>query len=232
MKQQCVLGIGFVLGFVFPASPAGAGIVNPSFETGDLSGWLGSNLGAIAGAESESGASDGNYCFSATDHPDPHPLDPVPGSGEVFNWNAGLMQVFDLRVWENILSVDIRSDPNCWAIITLVEMGESGPIGPVIDILAGTNSPAPTGFTRYVADISSLAGHNVRLEIDLSGPDGTPDKISVDNVMIVPEPAMLSLLCGGGVGIVLKNKRRFPEGGTIGGSKAKVGSRVFRTERS
>ena len=39
MKRQCLIVAAFVLAWVLPGPAAWADIVNPSFETGDMTGW-------------------------------------------------------------------------------------------------------------------------------------------------------------------------------------------------
>ena len=204
MKPGARFAVALVLAIAFPVSFARAELINPSFETGDLTGWLAGKRLAIAWPESTSGASDGVYCFSATY--DPQGIIVVPGTGAE-PWSVRLTQWFALPTWVTALSIDVRSGEECAAAATLSEMGATGPTGTIIDILAGVASPAPSGFTRYTVEVSALAGCDVRLDIELSGIFGNPATISVDNVVLIPEPTALALLVFGGLAIFGRRRR-------------------------
>lgn len=183
----------------------GDDLINPGFETGDLTGWFGyRSIFSRVWLESASGPSEGIYCFNVTYDPT---FAPLPGPG-LYNWDSGLMQNVALEPWQDTFSIDIRSDEDCTASVTLVEMGEAGPLGDPIDILAGTTSSAPNGFTRYTTDVGDLAGRLVRLDINLSGPSGDPSVVSVDNVQIIPDPCTLVLLGAGSLAMIAPHKRR------------------------
>ena len=212
VKQQCVLGIGFILIIILFASTAGAGIVNPSFETGDLSGWEIPSVIVVTVFQEFStasgNASAGTWYLTATSpetYVPPTPLWPEP------IWGAAITQTFSVPSWATMFSIDVRNE-GCqdWSVLLTHTTG--GPTNVIIDVMIevseGVASSAANGFTRYTVDVSEAAGlDDVLLNISASSDPELSATFSVDNVTIVPEPTTLALLLFG-LSLTSLRKRR------------------------
>jgi hypothetical protein len=171
------------------AGTAEGGIINPSFETGDLSGWTALTSWTILA----DGGSDGlHYASMLSPEPEP-PGGPSIPPDENQGWATAIEQFFTMPGWAETLSIDIRNE----GLNVTVHLSQEGavPFNP-INILDGTASQAPNGFTRYTAAVSQYAGLDVRLTVNVSADDVPPARLrtSVDNVLVVPEPSTLALL--------------------------------------
>ena len=192
---SCVLG-----------APAGRAdpIVNPSFETGDTTGW---NLGrtrAIMEVVTEGGASDGAYCFRG--RKDPKPTNPPPPGAE---WRVLIDQVLLKPSWATKFSIDVRCGAECTFNGGIDAAVPGWPIvWESISILSGVSSPAPNGFTRYTIDITPLTGVFWVIGFDMRGPWEGDGMVHVDNFQFIPEPGVLALLAGGACLCALRRRRR------------------------
>ncbi len=212
MKWEIGTSLSLVLALAAPATVARGDIVNPSFETGDVTGWTG--MGPDGFVIAGDGGSDGDHYLSATAHW--AKLPPVPGVGGsgVWHWQANASQVLDVPAWATAFSVDVRTD-GCdqWGVLLTqtISMQLVFPLG----MVHPTRTPstlAPNGFMRYTIDISAASGlENVVLSICGSGNaavlSADPVEFSVDNLQFIPEPATLAFL-GGSFILLLRRRRR------------------------
>jgi len=179
------------------AGEAQAGIINPSFEAGDLAGWV-----VLAGPWSvgSGGGSEGLY-YATVVSPPPRDLGGywIDHGG----WGAAIEQVFTLPVSAETLSVDVWTDEGLYVTIDLAQPDWQAIQH--IEITQGTVSQAPNSFRRYLADVSAYAGLSVRLTMNVwstEAPPPTPKYAFLDNVQVVPEPATLTLLVAGALLVV------------------------------
>jgi hypothetical protein len=213
-RQGRLLLLAFAAAMI--AGNAHAGIINPSFETGDLTGW---NINFVDNFVVAGGGTDGGHCLTATVNWTPVP--PVPGVGPLssWHWQCSVGQIFSLPAGATTLTVDVRTRgvaPEEWlvALIHIVTPGYIDYPGDFsIDFLTkqkdmvGAGVPVGGGFVRYTLDISGAAGmDNVTLSF-CAGADAysvptDPIEFSVDNIQIIPEPATVALLAAGGLLLV------------------------------
>lgn len=216
MTGRSLLGfsVPLVLAIAFPVSFARAELINPSFETGDLTGW---DLSFLDGfSVTDDGGSDGDHYLAASVDWTWIPMGSlgVPGVPG-WHWQAGAHQYFTVPSWATHMSVDIRAIGCDLARYGAVLTHTAGP--ELIDLFinltkAGDSSPAPNGFTRYICDIRAAAGlENVVLSIsawdDAAAIPADPVVFNVDNFQIIPEPAALALLVFGGLPIFGRGRR-------------------------
>jgi hypothetical protein len=199
------------------AGNAHAGIINPSFETGDLTGWA---LNFVDNFVVADGGTDGGHCLTATVNWMLMPPIPQGGSLSSWHWQCGVSQLLSVPAGATTLTVDVRTRgvaPEDWWV-GLAHGVITGDIGDptssaYIDFFASTDPrvnagvPVGGGFVRYTLDISGAAGmDNVGLCIgagaDASSVPTEPVEFSVDNIQIVPEPATVALLAAGGLLLV------------------------------
>ena len=199
------------------ATPAGAALINPGFETGDATGWQSYiDHCAVVG----DGASEGMYYLTAL--VDWQFLPGVPGIGAGWHWQAGAHQTFSVPDWATWMCVDIRAegaDPaHCGVGLTHATadgLGIDIDFGATVNLERTPSVPAPNGFRRYMIDISGAAGlDNVGISVHATGsapPTSEPPEgfieFSVDNIQILPEPATLALVGLGGVGMLARRRR-------------------------
>jgi hypothetical protein len=208
MKRQ-----GSFLLLVFAAlavSPAysEAGIVNPSFETGDMTGW---EDGPITDTFAIAvGGSDGSYCITTPENANWMPAWTSTHQTSVEYWHrlTNVYQQLAVPANATTMTFDVRvtgADPCSWSLslthtispelIESLDINSNDPQVPV---------SAPNGFSRYTFDISPFAGMtNVSLCVSASQQATViptePVEIRFDNLQIAPEPATLSLLALGGL---------------------------------
>ena len=195
------------------AGNAHAGIINPSFETGDLTGWDLTYGDTFLVAD---GGTDGEHCLTATVYWTP----PIPEGDSLssWHWQCNLGQKLSVPDDATRLTVDVRTRgvaPEDWwvAVVHGVISGDLGDPNRIayIDFFASTDPrvdagvPVGDGFVRYTLDISGAAGmDNVTLSIG-GGAFAVPTdpvEISVDNFQIIPEPSTVALLAAGGLLLV------------------------------
>jgi hypothetical protein len=211
---RVALGVAWI---ALGVTQAGAALINPGFETGDATGWQSyiDNFAVVS-----DGASEGSHYLTALVDWQFLPSIPGVGGSAGWHWQAGAHQTFSVPAWATWMSVDIRAsgvDPaHCGVHLT-----HSINID-FIDFFVSMNLdrtpslPAPNGFRRYMIDISGAAGlENVGISVSAGGSaTPTPEppegfiEFSVDNIQIVPEPAMLALVALGGVGILVRGRRK------------------------
>jgi len=183
-----VVAAGCVV-LVLAAERAEGGIINPSFETGDLTGWTALASWTILA----DGGSDGlHYASVLSPEPEP-PGGPSIPPEENQGWATAIEQVFTMPGWAETLSIDIRNE----GLTVTVHLSQDGAVPFIpINILDGAASQAPNGFTRYTAAVSQYAGLDVRLTVNVSADDVPPARLrtSVDNVLVVPEPGTLAMV--------------------------------------
>jgi hypothetical protein len=171
---------------VLAAQGAQGGIINPSFETGDLTGWSGL---AAWNVFSDGWASDGEYYATVVSPAPQWEFWPTDGG-----WTTYMEQTFTMPSWAETMSVDVRDDGLDVSVAVTSLTG-----GPPAVVL--TDNPAGPlvlkGFTRYTGDVSSLAGLDVRvgISVGLDHVPPTPHRAAVDNFRIVPEPGTLAMVC-------------------------------------
>jgi len=167
------------------AERAEAGIINPSFETGDLTGWTALASWTVLG---DGWASHGQY-YATMVSPRPDPYLVI----EDDSWLTYMHQTFTMPLWAETMSVDVRHDG--LDVGVAVTPLTAGPPAVVL-----TDNPAGplvlNGFSRYTGDVSSLAGLDVRvgISVGLDHVPGTPHRAAVDNFRIVPEPGTLAMV--------------------------------------
>jgi hypothetical protein len=197
--QTLIAGLLFAM-----AGEAQAGIINPSFETGDLAGWV--VLGGTWSVGSGGGSEGLHYATLVSP--------PAPDLGGYLidhgGWGGAIEQVFTLPVSAETLSVDVWTDADMYVTIDLAKADYSSMLH--IEITQGTVSQAPNGFRRYLADVSAYAGLSVRLTMNGGSPEAPPYVLGaespppqyalLDNVQVVPEPATLTLLVAGALFVV------------------------------
>jgi hypothetical protein len=194
------------------AGNAHAGIINPSFETGDLTGWNITLGRPIVGH----GGTDGEHYLTATVMWMRWPSvdgDPTPPT---WGWNCGLSQTLSVPVDATTLTFDVRTcglAPGGWTFQLMHMTMDIMDTLPNIDFFASNNYavgagvPVGGGFVRYTLDISGAAGlDNVELWIGASGSTYSfptdPVEFSIDNIQIIPEPGTVALLAAGGLLLV------------------------------
>jgi len=179
-----VVAAGCVV-LVLAAQEVDGGIINPSFETGDLTGWTGLASWTVLG---DGWASHGQYYVTMVS-PSTDPWT-FPGDD---SWLTNMHQSFTMPLWAETMSVDVRDDG--LDVSVAVTPLTAGPPAVVL-----TDNPAGplvlNGFTRYTGDVSSLAGLDVRvgISVGLDHVPGTPHRAAVDNFRIVPEPGTLAMV--------------------------------------
>lgn len=199
------------------AGNAHAGIINPSFETVDLTGW---NINFVDNFVVADGGTDGEHCLTATVNwtllVRSIPGNPLP---PIWHWQCNLWQQFSVPADATTLTFDVRTcgvAPEEWlvALTHIVTTGNiDGELELVIDFfttpkyMVGAGVPVGGGFVRYTLDISGAAGmDNVGLSIGARGDAYSvptdPVEFSVDNFQIIPEPATVALLAAGGLLLV------------------------------
>jgi hypothetical protein len=205
-----------LLGHLPSLSQAAPILINPSFETGDFTGWdssmLPDHMKIVSGTASE------GTCYLTAEVNWMH-LEDTYGLPS-WHWQAGCWQALTVPPGINQMSVDVRavgfdqSDRfSNWGValtgtISLEEIGMM--VG--VPRYAQTTAPAPNGFTRYTVDISGISAFNrVSISIFAGGdayaiPSG-PIEFSVDNIQFLPEPGTLALLTAAGC-LGLRSRRR------------------------
>jgi len=190
LSQMAPVTRGLVLAaawaaLVLAAGQAAGGIINPSFETGDLTGWSGLAAWSVFG---DGWASEGEY-YASMVSPSPQ-LEFWPVGGF---WITYMEQTFAMPSWAETMSVDVRDDGLDVAVGVTPLAGGAPPV------VLPDNPAGPLvlkGFTRYTADVSSLAGLDVRvgISVGLDHVPPTPHRAAVDNFRIVPEPGTLAMV--------------------------------------
>jgi hypothetical protein len=215
MIAERLAALAVVLGLAAGFCGASPIMVNPSFETGDLTGWSATGMSVVSGI-----ASDGQYSDMAT----PAEWSRLPGQywqgqstmSQTITWEPEITQFsFDIKTANFYYSF-------CWIYLGY----SSGGITSTsfnLGNLSTSVSPAPDGFTRYTVDISGNTdditdnpdGGAVSFEIDpdlgsLTDPTLSPaPEFYIDNIQfLTPEPATLSLLALGGLAILRKRATR------------------------
>ena len=204
--QTLIAGLLFTM-----AGVAQAGIINPSFETGDLAGW------AVLGGTWSVGSGGGSEGLHYATVVSPPPLDLGGYWIDHWGWASAIEQVFTLPVSAQTLSVDVWTDEGIYVTIDLAK-GEYSSILH-IEITQGTVSQAPNGFRRYLADVSAYAGLSVCLTMSVWSPEASPYVLGteappptpicalLDNVQVVPEPATLTLVVAGALFVLVGGRK-------------------------
>lgn len=210
-KKNCLLGFMVVLSCIVTVASANL-MVNPGFETGDLSGWTGSNATVVSGI-----AHSGNYSAKVTDvlagglfgYVDQYP---VGGS-----WAAGIAspgETVTVSTW-------LMSDPQdpihtVQTVGILVSFwGMAGPawtqqyaISP--NILDGTQTPGVWKQGSFSLEVSEDYSSDVYVEVMLwcmdNGPVSGGTVYSDDWSVTIPEPATMSLLGLGLLGVLRRRR--------------------------
>ena len=187
------------------AERAQAGIINPSFETGDLTGWTALASWTILA----DGGSDGQHYATVrspdTDYPQSDDYMWLQPQG----WVTIISQVFCMPAWAEKLSLDVRNQGLRLNAYLYPYESDELPTQR-IDIIDGAMSPASNGFTRYVADVSDYVELRVRLEVNV-GQDYVPAEhlsVALDNIRILPEPGTFALLSAWGLASVIRRFKR------------------------
>jgi len=147
------------------AERAEAGIINPSFETGDLTGWTALASWTVLG---DGWASHGQY-YATMVSPRPDPYLVI----EDDSWLTYMHQTFTMPLWAETMSVDVRHDG--LDVGVAVTPLTAGPPAVVLSSLAGLDV-------------------RVGISVGLDHVPGTPHRAAVDNFRIVPEPGTLAMV--------------------------------------
>ena len=207
-RQGCFLVLTFAA-LAISRGYAQAGIVNPSFETGDLTGWNSLPLSLSSGFVIAEGGSDGSYYMTASVNwlyiPPQGAPNPMPA---MWQWQSSAYQLFTVPANATTLTVDIKTqgmELGQWGVgLTHSADGMSIDFFAVIDDYSPAPVPVANGFMRYSIGISAAAGmDNVGISIvaneTVPSIPTEPIEFSIDNIQIVPEPATLLLLALGGL---------------------------------
>jgi len=184
---------------LWPAGAARADILNPSFETGDFTGW--SHLASWT-INADGGSEGQHYAHLVS------PVTDYPPTGDFVwlewgEWTSILTQAFTIPSWAQDIAIDVRN-AGLNVSVRLIYGFEDGEL-PTNSLCLTDQSPtlAPNGFSRYAADISDYAGLNARINIDVgyTGIPSQPAEVAVDHVNITPEPCTFGLIaaCMGAV---------------------------------
>jgi hypothetical protein len=187
--------------------------VNPSFETGDFTGWLpqispetsGPNMRVVGGD-----ATDGGY-YASADVKWYNTHDAL--YTRCWAWGCGYSQELTIPSGTVSMTVDVRSigfdeqSNSSWDIVLLASDADRS-FSANVDSQSLAYTLLPNGFRRYTVDISGASDFDsIGLSIGAGGqsydeacPVG-PTEFSVDNFQFVPEPASLSLLILGSLAI-------------------------------
>jgi len=191
MKRQCLIVAAFVLAWVLSGPAAWADIVNPSFETGDMTGWEVPWEGEFLVADD--GGSDGTFYLRVV--PD---WSFLPNQNEWY-WQAQAYQhTITIPSWATTFSVDIRDNGLDLAHCG-VSLSRDEPSHFYRSAKYGSTSPAPNGFTRYTVDVSPYAGFEgavITIIVGLYAAECPEDPVpfEVDNFLFAPEPATLAVV--------------------------------------
>jgi hypothetical protein len=192
MNARTALVAAAVALLVLTAAPVSAApMLNPSFETGDFTGWAHSWFAVRSGGESN--ATHGLYYVAS---------DP--------NRDAALSQSFSLPSD----SLQLKFDTSYILVNDsyTARLFGVGNEANYIDLLAGSNQGL--GFfggrywSRYTVNVASLAGQDVTVQFLVDQGTGNPP-VLIDNLQLIlaPEP-MTGLLLAGGAGWVAIRRRR------------------------
>jgi len=201
MAERRSVWLSIVLALAVSATIASADVVNPSFETGDLTGWRLNTPSPGGFVVAGDGGSDGDHYLTAT--ADWVYCPPAPGIGGLFTWSwqVSAGQTVTAPAWDTALYVDVRVDgcDNWHVMLTQTISFDCISMITVASAKMTDDSPAPNGFRRYTVDVSRFAGMgNISLDFAAGGYADTvpsdPIEFSVDNLRFVPEPATLAFL--------------------------------------
>ena len=187
----------------------GSPLQNPSFETGDFSGWTIRALGREDRVWVESGGTDGVYCAHLQSMPDP-----VFMGGDIWvtqEWSG-----------QFVTSISVDVNRGLWpshrqyVMFRVWDVTDPEPAWHCLDLLQG--SPAPLGdeWSRYSATFDPAgvvpgSVYEYGIEIECYTVDEYGTYIYIDNVVVtaLPEPLTLSLLALGGLGMLVRRRRKY-----------------------
>jgi hypothetical protein len=211
-----------ILGAVVCVAQASPIVTNPSFETGDLTGWdafTPKNMNVVEGS-----ASDGTHYLTA-DIQWTHTTDWMNVGNTVvpvdaWTWEASCYQRISVASVVGQFSVDIRTSAvPAGCVWSVALFSEGNPIYlfsmPSI-VLPGEPDPvvmtsAPNGFTRYTGTFPDASAYEwIDIQITASGHvfemPAFVAEFSVDNIQITPEPSTMLVLAIGAA--ILRRNRR------------------------
>ncbi|HXR48893.1 MAG TPA: PEP-CTERM sorting domain-containing protein [Candidatus Limnocylindrales bacterium] len=175
-------------------------ILNPGFETGDLTDW--SVLGASGGSAYVNVLSPNNGP-SATGTYDAYMYNVIPAANLALQQSTALGDASPGLV---NYSLDLKVDSSLNGGVVFIHFWDINATGGVIDQGPGLKGPYfNTGWTTLTGSWTAPAGVNhFEIEIDCTtgATSGSTEAIEVDNVSLtqVPEPATLSLAALGLLG--------------------------------
>ena len=172
-----------------------ADIINPSFETGDFTGWTTQGDCTVQ----TGGASHGNHWAL------------LSAQADFFDANGDesiLTQTFTLPLGVPYYQADLLYTAPGGSSDLSATMALSGNPGSAISFYSGTETALPSGWKRYTIDASGFAGQPVEVRFRIWAGPGVLATQRVDNLGPIPEPSTLALVVIGGVAFILRKVRR------------------------
>ena len=176
-------------------------ILNPGFETGDLTSW--SVLGASGGSAYANALSGANGP-SAPGTFDAYMYNVVPAANLALQQSTALGSAVPGLV---NYSFDLKVDSSLNGGVVFIHLWDINATGGVIDQGPGLKGPYfNSGWQTYTGSWTAPAGVNhfeIEFDCTTGATSGSTEAIEIDNVSLtqVPEPASLSLAAMGLLGI-------------------------------
>lgn len=211
MRRATLLGIVVLVTLVLSCAVSNADpLQNASFESGTLEpGWSVSGEGTYSGWVTGIGPhTDGSNHAYIEAFDEYFPDFEEPELSLVFPSNVRLTQTFDVSALAQSMSIDIAYSDSSALQGGIIEVYLEVSGGTAIDFAV---NPSDELFHTYSADISAAAGNTATIRLEISSPYAGEFEFSsmaVDNIVIteVPEPATLSLLALGGMGLLRRRR--------------------------